>query len=61
MSLLKDAWSGLQAVASLVDRVERQDREIETLRAELRDARERLVAVETIIDFALGRQPRLPG
>lgn len=60
MSLLKDAWQGLQAVASLVDKVERQDRQIEALRAELQDARERLAAVEAIIDFARGQRLKPP-
>lgn len=60
MSMLKDAWDALQAVATLTDRVERQADEIAVLRSELRDARERLVAIEAVIQFARGQAPRLP-
>lgn len=59
MSLLKNAWQGLQTVASMVDRVERQGREIEILRAGLKDVRERLVAIEAIITFARDQAPKL--
>lgn len=59
MSILKDAWDALRTVATLTEHVERQGNEIAVLRAELRDARERLVAIETIIQFARG-QTRLP-
>ncbi|MGH8111888.1 MAG: hypothetical protein ACREPF_07080 [Rhodanobacteraceae bacterium] len=60
MSVLKDALEALRTAALITDRLERHDEEIRALAADLRAARERLVAVETIIAFARGAAPRLP-
>lgn len=60
MSMLKEAWEGLQAVVTLTDHMERHDHELEVLQAEIRNARERLVAIETLIAFSRGQTPRLP-
>ena len=60
MSLIKEAWESLRTVATLIDKVEASNQEIKRLAADVRNVRERLVAVETIIDFARSRPPRLP-
>lgn len=60
MSLVKEAWESLRTVATLIDKVEVNNQEIKTLAADVRNVRERLVAVETIIAFARGQAPRLP-
>lgn len=60
MSLIKEAWESLRTVATLIDKMELYDDELKSLRTDVRDVRERLVAVETIISFARGQAPRLP-
>ena len=60
MSLIKEAWESLRTVATLIDKVEASNQEIKALAADVRNMRERLVVVETIIDFARSRTPRLP-
>jgi len=58
MSVVKDAWESLRTVATLIDKIERCNDELKSLRTDVRDVRERLVVVETIIDFARGQPPR---
>ena len=52
MSVVKDAWSSLRAVAAIVERVTDLSEEVRLLRAESRDLRDRVVRIETIIDEA---------
>lgn len=69
MSVMKDAWDTLRAVASVIDKVASlsdEVRELRTenreLRSENRDLRERVIRIETIIDEARrsATSPRLP-
>ncbi|QAU22831.1 hypothetical protein EO087_01550 [Dyella sp. M7H15-1] len=60
MSLIKEAWESLRIVATLIDKMEGYNDELKALRTDVRDVRERLVAVETIIAFARGTTPKLP-
>lgn len=59
MSIVKEAWASLRAVAVVIDKVQEQQVVLKELRIEVRDLRERLIAAETIIELA--RAPRLPG
>lgn len=52
MSVLKEAWDTLRAVAAIVDKVADLSDEVKILRAENRDLRDRVVRIETIIDEA---------
>ena len=52
MSVLKDAWETLRAVAAIVDKVADLSDEVRVLRSENRDLRDRVVRIETIIDEA---------
>lgn len=62
MSVVKEAWESLRTVATLIDKMEIYNEELKSLRQDMRNVRERLVVVETIIDFARtrGRTPRIP-
>lgn len=52
MSVVKEAWDTLRAVATIVDKVTELSAEVKALRAEHRDLRDRVVRIETIIDEA---------
>lgn len=52
MTLIKEAWETLRAVASIVDKVTELSEEVKVLRAENRDLRDRVVRIETIVDEA---------
>ena len=52
MSVVKDAWSSLRAVAAIIERVTELSEEIRLLRVENRDLRDRVVRIETIIEEA---------
>lgn len=56
MSLLKDAWDALRKVADLVNRFERQEREIERLQDRCRQLEVKL----GVIEYVLARLP-IPG
>jgi hypothetical protein len=60
MSMIKEAWESLRTVATLIDKLEMYNKDLRQLRADVRDVRERMVAVETIIDLAQRGTPRLP-
>lgn len=60
MSMIKEAWESLRTVATLIDKLEMYNKDLRQLRADVRDVRERMVAVETIIDLARRGTPRLP-
>ena len=60
MSLVKEAWEALRTVTTLIDKMELYNDELKSLRTDMRDVRERLIAVEAIIAFARGQAPRLP-
>ena len=55
MSVLKEAWETLRAVAAVVDKVTELSDEVKALRAENRDLRDRVVRIETIIEEARSR------
>lgn len=52
MSLVKEAWDTLRAVATVIDKVTELSEETKALREENRALRDRLVRIETIIDEA---------
>ncbi len=52
MSLLKEAWDTLRAVATIIDKVTELSGEVKALRVENRDLRDRVVRIETILDEA---------
>jgi hypothetical protein len=58
--MIKEAWESLRTVATLIDKLEMYNKDLRQLRADVRDVRERMVAVETIIDLARRGTPRLP-
>jgi hypothetical protein len=60
MSMIKEAWESLRTVATLIDKMEAYNEDLRQLRRDVRDVRERMVAVETIIDLARRGTPRLP-
>lgn len=49
MSLLKDAWDALRKVASLVDRFEQQERQIERLQDQNRELAIRVGVIEEVL------------
>lgn len=60
MSIIEDAWESLRTVTALIDKLEGYNESVKALRADVHGMRERLVRVETIIDFARGQVPQLP-
>jgi hypothetical protein len=52
VTVLKEAWDTLRAVAAIIDKVTVLSAEVNALRAENRDLRDRVVRIETIISEA---------